>query len=105
MSKPRILVAAWLPDGVFERLATRRPEFEWIDAREPAALDKALHTANVAYGLPPLSRLSEATDLRWIQLISAGVPHELCPVAKRGRSSSPTSPVCTAIPSPSTPSP
>lgn len=82
MSKPRIVVAAWMPPGVFEKLAQRRPEFEWIDAREPAALDRALAGANILYGLPPVPRLAEATQLRWIQLISAGVPQELCTIAK-----------------------
>jgi phosphoglycerate dehydrogenase-like enzyme len=82
MSKPRIVVVAWMPDGVFEKLAQRRPEFEWIDARSSAALEKNLAAANILYGLPPPARLSEAADLRWIQLISAGVPHELCPLAQ-----------------------
>jgi D-2-hydroxyacid dehydrogenase (NADP+) len=82
MSKLRIIVAAWMPDGVFEKLAMRRPEFEWIDAREPALLDKALSSANILYGLPPLGRLVEAPELRWIQLISAGVPGELCLIAQ-----------------------
>jgi phosphoglycerate dehydrogenase-like enzyme len=82
MSKPRILVVAWLPDGVFEKLAARRPEFDWIDARTPAVFDKALAAANITYGLPPLERLGEAAELRWIQLISAGVPQELCPIAR-----------------------
>jgi D-2-hydroxyacid dehydrogenase (NADP+) len=82
MSKPRIVVAAWMPEGVFEKLALRRPEFEWIDARTPAALDQALAGANITYGLPPPARLAETADLRWIQLISAGVPQELCPIAQ-----------------------
>ena len=34
------------------------------------------------YGLPPVARLGEAPDLRWIQLISAGVPPELCSAAQ-----------------------
>jgi phosphoglycerate dehydrogenase-like enzyme len=82
MSKARVVVVAWMPDGVFEKLARRRPEFEWIDAREQAVLDRTLSSANILYGLPPLARLGEALDLRWIQLISAGVPQELCPFAQ-----------------------
>ena len=82
MSKARIVVMAWLPDGAFEKLAQRRPEFDWIDARKAAALDKSLASANILYGLPPLARLAEAKELRWIQLISAGVPGELCPLAQ-----------------------
>lgn len=82
MNKPRIVVAAWMPPGVFERLAQRRPEWEWIDGREPTALDRSLPGANILYGLPPVPRLADAVDLRWIQLVSAGVPPELCPIAK-----------------------
>ena len=105
MSKPRIVVSAWMPDGVFEKLAQRRPSSSGSTrARRPRS--KALPAANITYGLPPLARLSEAADLRWIQLISAGVPQELCPLAQeREKSSSPTSRDCTAILSPNTPSP
>jgi phosphoglycerate dehydrogenase-like enzyme len=82
MSKPHIVVATWLPDGRFEELSRRFTDFAWTDGRAPANLEAALPAANIFYGLPPLPRLAEASQLRWIQLISAGVPHALCPLAQ-----------------------
>jgi phosphoglycerate dehydrogenase-like enzyme len=80
--KPLVLLLNWLPDGLLPRLAGEFPALEFVDAREPALLDRCLARAAIAYGLPPLSRLAEAAALRWIQLISAGVPQELCPLAR-----------------------
>src|SRR5262249_26341752 len=77
-----VLVQAWLPDGYFEQLAGRFPEFDWIDGRTPAALEANLPRATIVYGLPPAARLSVAAQLRWIQLAWAGVPQELCPLAQ-----------------------
>jgi phosphoglycerate dehydrogenase-like enzyme len=81
MNKPRILVLAWLPDGLLPQLAARFPQFEWTDARAAEAFETYLSSAAIAYGLPPLDRLAQAAELRWIQLISAGVPQDLCPIA------------------------
>jgi phosphoglycerate dehydrogenase-like enzyme len=81
-AKPLVLVLAWLPDGVLSRLAAEFDDFEWVDGREPAQLDRHLERAAITYGLPPVRRLGEAPRLRWIQLISAGVPQELCPEAR-----------------------
>ncbi len=84
MTRTRILNLAWLPDGMLERLRGRFPRCELLDGREPGVLDAHLASAEIAYGHPPLDRLSEAVSLRWIQLISAGVPLELCaPAATR----------------------
>jgi phosphoglycerate dehydrogenase-like enzyme len=80
--KPLVLIHSWLPDGWLPRLAEEFPAFEFVEAQDPAVLDRCLARAEIAYGLPPLSRLAEASALRWIQLISAGVPQELCPLAK-----------------------
>ena len=82
MSEPRILVVGFLPEGQFERLQRQWPDCLFLDGREPAGLDRHLASATIACGLLPLARLSEATSLRWIQLFSAGVPRELCPVAQ-----------------------
>jgi phosphoglycerate dehydrogenase-like enzyme len=79
--KPVVLILNWLPDGLLPRLAEEFAAFEFVDAREPSVLDRHLARAEIAYGLPPLARLAEAAALRWIQLISAGVPQELCPLA------------------------
>ncbi len=83
MSKPHVLILAWLPDGALDRLAAEFPGCEFHDARESAALERYWPGATITYGLPPLDRLGEAPGLRWIQLISAGVPPELCPLARQ----------------------
>jgi phosphoglycerate dehydrogenase-like enzyme len=82
MSKATVLVLAWLPDGLFARLSGEFTDLEWIDAREAAAFDQAWPRATITYGVPPVSRLAEAPGLRWTQLISAGVPQDLCPPAQ-----------------------
>jgi phosphoglycerate dehydrogenase-like enzyme len=82
MTKSTILVCAWLPDGMLEKLADEFTAYDFVDVRDRAILDRHLRTTAVAYGLPPVDRLSEAKALRWIQLISAGVPRNLCPVAQ-----------------------
>jgi D-2-hydroxyacid dehydrogenase (NADP+) len=81
MTKPRILVCAWLPEGLFEELSSTQADFTWLDGRTPEGLGQHLASAEIAYGLPPIERLGEAAGLRWIQLISAGVPADLCPAA------------------------
>jgi phosphoglycerate dehydrogenase-like enzyme len=82
MDGTRILVLAWLPDGVFGHLAARFPECTWVDAREPAVFEQHLPAAQITYGLPLVARLSDMPLLRWIQLIAAGVPAELCAPAR-----------------------
>jgi phosphoglycerate dehydrogenase-like enzyme len=82
MSKPRLLVLAWLPDGLLPQLAARFPAFDWIDARDPAVFEQHFAAATITYGLPPIARIPEMIALRWIQLPGAGVPQDLCPVAQ-----------------------
>jgi phosphoglycerate dehydrogenase-like enzyme len=77
-----ILVFAWLPDGVLPRLEAEFTGFTFLDVRDSAALDRHLGRGVITYGLPPVARLGEAASLRWIQFISAGVPQDLCPVAR-----------------------
>jgi phosphoglycerate dehydrogenase-like enzyme len=85
MSKPVLAVVGWLPDGVLPRWAAEFTAFDLVDAREPGVLDGCLRDAVITYGLPPVSRLGEAAALRWVQLISAGVPGDLCrPARQRG---------------------
>src|SRR5262249_49932919 len=67
---------------MLEQLAAQFPQCEFVDGREQQGLERHLASASVTYGVPPVSRLSEATSLKWIQLMSAGVPRELCPPAK-----------------------
>jgi phosphoglycerate dehydrogenase-like enzyme len=82
MKKPVILLLVWFPEGTLTRLSTDFPNCEFVDAREAAALEQHLSRATITYGLPPVQRLAEASELRWIQLTSAGVPQELCPPAQ-----------------------
>jgi D-2-hydroxyacid dehydrogenase (NADP+) len=85
MSKPLALILAWLPDGWLERLREEFGEVEIADGREPAAFERCFARAAVTYGVPPVDRLGQAPGLKWIQLISAGVPQELCgPARERG---------------------
>jgi phosphoglycerate dehydrogenase-like enzyme len=73
----------WLPDGALDRLVAEFTDLEFIDGRAPAALDQHFSGAAITYGLPPVARLDEGAGLRWIQLVSAGVPQDLCPAASR----------------------
>lgn len=82
MSDPLVLIVDWLPAGVLERLQAEFPRVQMVDARVPEVRDPLLARAVAVYGLPPVDRLKGAVNLRWIQLISAGVPWDLCPVAR-----------------------
>jgi phosphoglycerate dehydrogenase-like enzyme len=85
MPKPIVAVLAWLPEGVLPRWIAEFSGIEFRDARESGDVDRCLADASIAYGLPPVARLGEASQLRWIQLISAGVPYDLCsPARERG---------------------
>jgi phosphoglycerate dehydrogenase-like enzyme len=79
----KVLILAWLPEGMLPRLVAEFPQIEFVDAREPAVCTQHLPDATVTYGLPPIDRPAQASRLAWIQLISAGVPQDLCPVAAR----------------------
>jgi phosphoglycerate dehydrogenase-like enzyme len=83
MSKPQVLVLDWLPDGMFAQLAHHWPSMEWVDGRSPASFEQHHATATITYGLPPVARLEEMAALKWVQLVSAGVPQVFCPVALR----------------------
>jgi phosphoglycerate dehydrogenase-like enzyme len=82
MQKPLILILEWLPDGMPAQLARRFPECTFVEARAVDVRERMLKDAVVTYGMPPVEELAGAEKLRWIQLISAGVPQDLCPVAK-----------------------
>ncbi len=76
----QVLVQAWLPDGTLDRLRVRFPSLEFVEAPDAAAAPH-LVSAEVVYGMPPVDRLAEMPALRWVQLISAGVPPDLCEAA------------------------
>jgi phosphoglycerate dehydrogenase-like enzyme len=82
---PLVLVLAWSLEGTLARWQAEFPRCEVLDARDSGVLDKHLDRAVITYGLPPVSRLAEARSLRWIQLISAGVPQDLCPPARQAQ--------------------
>lgn len=83
--KPQVLILTWLPDGILSRLAAEFTEFEFLDGREAPAFDRHIRDATITYGVPLVPRLADGANLRWIQLISAGVPHDLCaPARARG---------------------
>src|SRR5439155_26482247 len=78
MAKPLILILhPFLPDGILSGWATEFGDCEFVDGRTPPA--RHLKDMVIAYGVPPLDRIKDAASLRWIQLLSAGVPAELCP--------------------------
>lgn len=83
MAKPLILILhPFLPDGILSRWTAEFPGCEFVDGRTPPALERHLKEMVIAYGVPPLDRLKDAASLRWIQLLSAGVPADLCPQAQ-----------------------
>lgn len=83
VNKPIILILhPFLPDGMLSRWQAEFSQCEFVDAREAEIADRRLKHAVIAYGIPPIPQLEKATNLRWIQLLSAGVPAALCPEAK-----------------------
>jgi phosphoglycerate dehydrogenase-like enzyme len=83
MSKTVILVVHWLPDGELIRWSKEFPDIEFVDARVAEARQQHLPRSVISYGLPDVQRLGEASQLRWIQLASAGVPWPLCQPARQ----------------------
>jgi phosphoglycerate dehydrogenase-like enzyme len=81
--RPLILLSAWTPDGMPDRLRAAFPGCDFVDAQEPAVFDKHLALTQILYGLPSADRLSEAQELRWVQLTSAGVAPDLCAAARQ----------------------
>jgi D-2-hydroxyacid dehydrogenase (NADP+) len=81
MSKEQVHVLTWLPEGALARWRSQFPDHDFVDAREAAVFERCFSQATITYGVPPVARLPEAKGLRWIQLTSAGVPQDLCPVA------------------------
>src|SRR5262245_32351558 len=82
MDRTKVLVSAWLPEGTLDRLRVRFPSLEFVEAPDADAAAPHLAGAEVVYGQPTADQLGEMTALRWVQLISAGVPPELCEAAR-----------------------
>jgi phosphoglycerate dehydrogenase-like enzyme len=83
MTQPTVLIRTWLGESALARLGTDFPQYRFVDARVQEAFDSGLPAAEICYGLPPVARLAEAPSLRWLQLVSAGVPRELCRPARQ----------------------
>jgi phosphoglycerate dehydrogenase-like enzyme len=82
-SKPLVLVMAWMPDDMLERLVSEFTECYLVDARDQAMVEHFLSRATIIYGLPSAAQVSRAANLRWLQLTSAGVPPDLCTLARQ----------------------
>ncbi|MFN4258577.1 MAG: D-2-hydroxyacid dehydrogenase [Gemmataceae bacterium] len=74
MTKPLVLLLDWTPEGTIDRLRREVPELDFHDGRDDETFRRYWRQTAITYGVPPLDRLSEADQLRWVQLASAGVP-------------------------------
>ncbi len=82
MTKKKVLIAHWLPEGTLDRWRSDFSSHEFVEARSPDAQASVIESIDLAYGLPDLTLLPKAKNLRWLQLASAGVPAALCPIAR-----------------------
>lgn len=82
MTKSKVLLLDQIEDDTPAQLAAQFSDYEFLDARAESVREEHLKDAAILYGFPPIKRLHEAKKLRWIQLLSAGVPRSLCPIAK-----------------------
>jgi D-2-hydroxyacid dehydrogenase (NADP+) len=82
MTRPKVLLLDEIQDDTTPMLNRAFPELEFIDARESSVLNLHLPAAQIIYGFLPLDRYTDAAQLRWLQLLSAGVPRRLCPIAR-----------------------
>ena len=44
-AKARVVILAWLPEGVLPRLRAEFTDFDFIDAREPTVFDQSFRDA------------------------------------------------------------
>jgi phosphoglycerate dehydrogenase-like enzyme len=83
MASPVLLVTHWLPEGTLADLASRFPEYRWVDAREPAELANHQAEAEVGYGpAPSAAALALYPKLRWWQHCWAGIALDFCRAAR-----------------------
>jgi len=83
MTKPIVLLLDDINSERMDQLNGQFPDYQFIDAREEKVRDAQLAGATIIYGFLPIKKLEEATSLRWLQLLSAGVPRSLRPNAKQ----------------------
>jgi phosphoglycerate dehydrogenase-like enzyme len=77
-----ILILEPIAEKLLAWLAADHPQCTLVDGRTPEVRERMLPEAEIMYGLPAMELLPGASRLRWIQMIYAGVPQELCPLAK-----------------------
>ncbi|HEV3119315.1 MAG TPA: D-2-hydroxyacid dehydrogenase [Gemmataceae bacterium] len=77
----QVLLLASFPETALPRLVAEFPQVRFLDGRAAGSFDRHMEQATIAFGLPPVEKLAQAARLRWIQLASAGVPQDLCPIA------------------------
>jgi phosphoglycerate dehydrogenase-like enzyme len=82
MTTSTILILEPIPDKLLRQLTADHPQCNFVDGRAPEIRERLLKDAVITYGLSPLEMLAAAVKLRWIQMIYAGVPQDLCPLAK-----------------------
>jgi phosphoglycerate dehydrogenase-like enzyme len=82
MSKDLVLLLDQIKDDTAAQLTKELPELDFIDARQEDVRNEHLAEAIITYGKPSLQQLPEARKLRWISLLSAGVPRTLCAAAQ-----------------------
>jgi phosphoglycerate dehydrogenase-like enzyme len=85
MPRQQVLILAEVPASCWPHWQREFPDCDFLDGRQAEARARLLPQVAVCYGLPPLAELPQAGALRWLQLISAGVPLELCPLAQQRR--------------------
>lgn len=83
MTKPLILLTGKILNETPARLAKLFPDLRFVDARDGAVRDEHLPDATIMLGMPPIDRLGDAENLKWIQLLTAGVPRKLREPARK----------------------
>ena len=83
MTTSTALILEPIPDKLLRQLTADHPQCNFVDGRAPEVRERMLKEAVIIYGLPPFEMLASAGRLRWIQMIYAGVPQDLCPLAKQ----------------------
>ncbi|HMF20228.1 MAG TPA: D-2-hydroxyacid dehydrogenase [Gemmataceae bacterium] len=82
MTTSTVLILEPFPDTLLRRLTGDHPQCNFVDGRAPESRERMLKESVIVYGLPPLDLLAAAGQLRWLQMIYAGVPQDLCPLAR-----------------------
>ncbi|MGF1578223.1 MAG: D-2-hydroxyacid dehydrogenase [Gemmataceae bacterium] len=74
--KPLVLLTGQIRDETTPRLERLFPDLRFIDGREIEVCNRHLPEATIMLGVPSVGQLVEAKKLRWVQLLTAGVPQK-----------------------------